>query len=220
MGSNNLHHKRKARKAVSLQRQKAKRSAYDRILIVSEGQKTEPNYFMELRDAFGLNPHNIIIIGRGTDPLSVVKFALKEYRNNKDYNRLYCVFDKDQHTTYQAALDKIKSTRLASGDTIHAITSVPCFEFWLLLHFIYTVQPFHATGKKSICDQVIVKLKHKNRLPDYQKGDANLFEQIKDKLEKAKERAKRVRQHNQATGTDNPSTQVDELVEYLQKLKK
>jgi hypothetical protein len=47
MGSNNLHHKRKARKAVSLQRQKAKRSAYDRILIVSEGQKTEPNYFME-----------------------------------------------------------------------------------------------------------------------------------------------------------------------------
>lgn len=42
MGSDNLFHKRKERKAASLRRAKAKRSPYDVVLIVCEGAKTEP----------------------------------------------------------------------------------------------------------------------------------------------------------------------------------
>jgi hypothetical protein len=61
MGTDNLFHKRKARQAESLQRKKAKRDPYARILIVCEGKKTEPNYFKDLRKAFGLNPMNVVI---------------------------------------------------------------------------------------------------------------------------------------------------------------
>ena len=46
MGSEDLFHKRKAKAADSLKRRKAKRSSYDKVLIVCEGEKTEPNYFM------------------------------------------------------------------------------------------------------------------------------------------------------------------------------
>jgi hypothetical protein len=43
MGSEDLFHKRKARSANKLARKKANRASYDRILIVCEGEKTEPH---------------------------------------------------------------------------------------------------------------------------------------------------------------------------------
>ena len=45
MGSEDLFHKRKAKSAEQLERRKAKRSPYEKVLIVCEGEKTEPNYF-------------------------------------------------------------------------------------------------------------------------------------------------------------------------------
>jgi hypothetical protein len=47
MGSDNLFHKRKARQIESLRRKKARRASYETVLIVCEGEKTEPNYFKE-----------------------------------------------------------------------------------------------------------------------------------------------------------------------------
>ncbi|WP_224217287.1 RloB family protein [Vibrio cholerae] len=49
MGSDNLHHKRKAKAERELSRRKSKRSSYEKVLIVCEGEKTEPNYFNEPR---------------------------------------------------------------------------------------------------------------------------------------------------------------------------
>ena len=39
----------KERQRQQLERKLARRASYDRILIVSEGSKTEPNYFGEIR---------------------------------------------------------------------------------------------------------------------------------------------------------------------------
>lgn len=36
------------------------------------------------------------------------------------------------------------------GSKIFAIPSVPCFEFWLLLHFAYTTRPFDAPAGDSV----------------------------------------------------------------------
>ncbi|MCD6198288.1 MAG: hypothetical protein J7K15_06905 [Deltaproteobacteria bacterium] len=47
MGTDNLFHKRKERKAESLRRRRAMKAPYDVILIVCEGEKTEPNYFSD-----------------------------------------------------------------------------------------------------------------------------------------------------------------------------
>lgn len=53
MGTDDLFHKRKQRRATSLQRKKALKAPYDRVLIVCEGAKTEPNYFREITGGQG-----------------------------------------------------------------------------------------------------------------------------------------------------------------------
>lgn len=218
MGTDNLFHKRKERKAELLRRQRATKAPYDVILIVCEGAKTEPNYFTELKKAFRLSNANVRICGRGSDPLSVVDFAIKTFRCEPEFDRVYCVFDRDRHTTYNAALDKVKRTRLGKGSKIFAIPSVPCFEFWLLLHFAYTTRPFDAPAGDSICAKVIEELI--NHLPAYQKGDHDIFNKIQDKLDNAITNARSVEQYHQTSGTDNPSTRVHSFVEYLRDLKK
>ncbi len=218
MGSDQLFHKRKAKTALSLKRKKAKRSSYDLVLIVCEGEKTEPNYFRSLIDDLQLNTANIVIAKNtaGSSPGTVVDFALAEYKKQKEYDRVYCVFDKDQHANYENALDKIRRVRPGKGHLILPITSVPCFEFWLLLHFAYTTKQFD-TGPGSICANVISDLK--DYLPRYEKGDGDIYQAIKDKQEAAMTNSKRVKRHCVAAGTDMPSTNIHELVKYLRHLK-
>ena len=218
MGSDQLFHKRKARTSAVLKRKKAKRSSYDMVLIVCEGEKTEPNYFRALIDDFQLNTANIVIAdnSEGSSPINIVNSALEEYRKGKEYDRIYCVFDKDRHTTYNIALDKIRRAKLGKGHRIIATTSVPCFEFWLLLHFTYTTRQFD-THPGSICANVISDIK--TYLPDYEKGDVNIYKATKDSLETAITNCKRVDRHCETADTDMPSTKVHELVEYLKNIK-
>jgi len=217
MGSDDLFHKRKQRLAASLKRKKAKKSPYDRVLIVCEGAKTEPNYLKEIRDTYRLNTANIDICGDecGSDPLSVVNYAISKFRKDLDYDRVYCVIDRDKHTTFDTAIDKLRQTRLGKGVIFAAIISVPCFEFWLLLHFIYTTRQFCAPGSSSNCELVISELDNNERIPGYRKGALNIFALTKDKLPNAIKNAKQLQQHNQSTGTYNPATNMHELIEYL-----
>lgn len=218
MGTDNLFHKRKERKVELLRRRRATKAPYDVILIVCEGGKTEPNYFIGLKKAFRLSNANVRICGCGADPLSVVDFAIETFRQEQEFDRVYCVFDRDRHTTYNTALDRVRRARLGKGSKIFAIPSVPCFEFWLLLHFAYTTRPFDAPAGDSVCTKVIEELL--NHLPAYQKGDQDIFNKIQDKLDNAITNARRVEQFHQTSGTDNPSTCVHSLVEYLRDLKK
>ncbi len=213
-----LFKKRKVRDARSLRRKRAKRSPYDMVLIVCEGEKTEPNYLKALIDDFRLNTANVVVAKNtaGSSPREIVDFALKEYRKEKEYDRVYCVFDKDRHTTYVSALDRIKRVRMGKGHSIRAITSVPCFEFWLLLHFVYTTKQFDS-GPGSICANVIADLKH--HIPNYIKGDVDIYRITREKLDIAIRHSKKVVIHCETGETDMPSTMMHELVEYLRGLK-
>ena len=221
MGSDDLYHKRKIRDSRSFKRKQAKRAPYDMVLIVCEGEKTEPNYFRALIDDLKLSTANVKIATNtaGSSPRNVVDTARKEYKEEKDYDAVYCVFDKDQHHSYNAALDIIRreKARGKRGCPMHAITSVPCFEFWLLLHFIYTTKGFDI-GHGSICANVIFDLK--NHIPGYGKGDTAIYQITREKISTAISNAKKVERHCQTGGTDTPSTNIYKLVEYLQQLKK
>lgn len=61
-------------------RRKPTRKAKDTVLIVCEGEKTEPNYFEELKRDLGLSNMDIVIYGKecDSDPMSVVRHALAE----------------------------------------------------------------------------------------------------------------------------------------------
>jgi putative transposase len=63
------------RQQKQLARKQGRRASYDRILIVSEGSKTEPNYFREIRAAYRLHTANVEVRPSelGTAPIQVVQ---------------------------------------------------------------------------------------------------------------------------------------------------
>lgn len=153
MGSEDRFHKRKAKTERDLARKQAKRATYDRVLIVCEGSKTEPNYLRELIDCLELNTANVEVDGEcGSSPISVVTHSKQRYTEEKRkgdaFDRVFCVFDKDTHTSYESALDE--TSKAKPKNVYQAINSVPCFEYWLLLHFEFTTKPYASSGAKSV----------------------------------------------------------------------
>lgn len=220
MGSDNLHHKRKARQAKDLARRKAKRAPYDRVLIVCEGSKTEPNYLQELIDYFELNSANVEIDGSsGSSPISVIRYAKRRYdeekKKNDSFDRVFCVFDKDTHASYEQAVAEIVNFR-PSG-IYQAIPSVPCFEYWLLLHFEYSTKPYSSYGGKSACDCIIKDLK--KYISEYAKGTKGLFNDLIHQTDQARAFSEKASREATGTGTDNPTTLMHKLVDYLIHLK-
>lgn len=206
---------RRARQINDLKRSHPKRAAYDRVLIVCEGSKTEPNYFRELVDHLKLNSANVEVDGESdSSPRSVVTHAIKRYQSDDEFDQVYCVFDRDEHATFHEALQRIRESKRIP---LNAIVSVPCFEYWLLLHYEFTTKPYARSGDRSAADCVIVDLK--KHLPSYNKGDKKTFQQLKGKLQDAIEHAQRILKHCESNQTNNPSTQTHLLVEYLYRLK-
>lgn len=222
MGHDDLFHKRKARTGAELQRQKGDRARSTRYLIVCEGTKTEPHYFRELLDDLTIRGQLVRIAPNdGVSPDRVVAHALALYDDDAGsgdaYDAVYCVFDRDRHTTFDAAVQRTEALS-AAGKPLVAITSTPCFEIWLLLHFGYTDQPFHPAGKKSVGDQVVAVLKAQKGFGKYGKGQKGIYAQLKGGLADALDNADQLRRHCAATGSVNPATDVDKLVLALRKL--
>ena len=231
MGSEDLFHKRKAKKQQDSVRRNANRKPYDHVLIVCEGEKTEPFYFEEMRVHLDLDSANIKIDGScDSSPKSVVEYAqelfIKERVKAGNYDRVFCVFDRDQHTTFDYALDKINSINIelknegySEEDVFMAIRSIPAFEYWFLLHFIPSTKPYSPVETKSVGDQVIDDLKI--YLPNYEKKQKGIYKYSIDNglIEGAKAHSKRIFENSKNTGDINPSTNVHDLVEYLENLK-
>lgn len=219
MGSDDLFHKRKAKNNRELARKNGKRAVYDKVLIVCEGSKTEPYYFSDARNYHKLNTLNIHIEGTGKDPLSLVTHAKALYqeaeRLGDAYDKVYCVFDKDQHSTYQQALDFI--SKLSPKSVWFEITSVPCFEYWLLLHFVYTSQPFYSVEGISSSQQAEEKLK--TYMPNYSKGNKFIYSDLIGQINIAINHAKQIDLEATRNETDNPSTKIYELVEVIRNIK-
>ena len=220
MGSDNLHHKRKAKAERELKRRKSRRDSYEKILTVCEGEKTEPNYFNELVNYYKLNSANVEIDGTcGSSPKSVLERAEKltklELDKGDGYDRVYCVFDKDSHQTYDETIKRISLKK--PSKLFYLGVSIPCFEYWLLLHFKYSTKPYQAAGNSSIANEVLRELK--TVFPAYTKGCESTFITLIDQIEFAKQNAIRAAKSAKENYTDNPSTHIHELVEYLQNLK-
>jgi hypothetical protein len=222
MGSDDLFRERKARKAAELKRQNKDRAQTKRYLIVCEGTKTEPYYFNDLAGGLGIRPSSVKIArNNGSSPDRVVAHGIELYeedaKSGDSFDQVFFVFDKDQHSTYDAAVRQVNDCA-ATGRPFNAITSVPCFEYWLLLHFGYTAQPFNASGRKSACDNLISVLRKKPGFRDYGKGTQGVYSLVKDKTSAAMTAAKKGLTNAKKTDAQNPSTHIHELIDALQKL--
>ena len=163
-------------------RQKRPRSI---TLIVCEGE-TEQVYFEAARIKYGLTTAEVILADNtvGPAPISVVECAEGKCAEPGGYDQVFCVFDRDGHESFDRARDRIRSLagRKKKPLPIQEAISVPCFEFWVLLHFEKTDAP------SVKCAAVIQRLREQH-MPGYAKADAaiarKLIAQVGDALNNA-----------------------------------
>jgi hypothetical protein len=186
------------------------------FLIVTEGEKTEPNYFRLLRNRLQLAATDVEILHpEGTDPLTLTRAAI-EIRDerkkwakkgfNVAYDEVWVVFDLEKPHDERRKL-AVQAMKMKEAAGINFAFSDPAFEFWLLLHEEYTTAPFDD------CGRVIKRLEAfwKN----YAKGLSPTLEFL-EKIPVAVVNSERCRKHHEASGGDgNPSTKVDILVRHL-----
>lgn len=212
----------KERQRQQLERKLARRASYDRILIVSEGSKTEPNYFGEIRQAYRLHTANVEVRPSelGTAPIQVVQYARElfefgdKHKNiqSRAFEQVYAVFDRDDHSSYFEALKMAETLdRKLKNDNkqfvrFQAIASVPSFELWLLLHYEDIQAPIHR-------DEVVRRLKI--HIPGYEKGITTAFGITHERLSVATQRARALAAKFSARSAPEPFTAIVELVELL-----
>lgn len=219
--------KRNRRQVNTTSRKKQTRYTGDTVLIVCEGKETEPNYLEELKHYFTLNQAAVVVDpSSGSAPNSVVKHAKTEIKKACDagnpYAKVYCVIDKDQHPTYMSALQTIKdfneATRKKCDTVLCAIPSIPCFEYWILMHYEKTTRNFGTSGN-SPCGQLISSTL-KTHVPEYTKADRAFSKKlINEQLEDARQNSLATYKAAQSAGTDDPSTKMHLLVDELEHLK-
>ena len=204
----------------NLNRSSAQKEAYDLVLIVCEGEKTEPYYFRDLMRMEKLSSVNISVIsGNGSDPVSVVDTAIEKREQQAKYlpfDAIYCVIDRDKHPNFNQAIDKAKA------NNIKIIVSYPSFEYWYICHFNLYRAPILETGNKSAGDNCVSILNEywkESFSKEYTKNQSNLYALLLDRLEVAIKNARNGLKQAQGESEINPSTQVYELVDYLRNIK-
>lgn len=200
--------KHRANNVTGIRRRAPTRDAYQNILIVCEG-KTESRYFRAMKQDRRISGVTVTESGsHRSDPGNILDQAKRhqreQERSGEPYDKVYCVFDKDNHKDYESTLDSIG--RQPPKGKFCAINSVPCFEYWLVLHYDYTTRAFRN------CHEVIQVLKGHH--PDYSKAK-DIFNHIHDKTGTAIENAVQSKRAASASGTDNPTTNVHKLVKTL-----
>lgn len=212
----------KERQQRQLERKQGRRASYDRILIVSEGSKTEPNYFREIRASYRLHTANVEVQPSewGTAPIQVVQYAhalfVKGDRQKNiqrlAFEKIYVVFDRDDHDSYFDALRLAKSldgklrNDAKQAVTFQAVTSVPCFELWLLLHYEDIQAPLNR-------NEVLQRLQ--TYIPGYEKGECKTFAATNKYLEVAMQRAELLATRFTADTDSEPFTAIAQIVKLL-----
>lgn len=216
----------KERQRKQLERKLRGRASYDRILIVTEGTKTEPNYFGEIRSTFRLHTANVGIYSGalGTAPLQVVEYARQLFEEGdrhkhispRTFDQVYAVFDRDSHASYHDALTRAEqidgTLRNDNRQKVpfKAVASVPNFELWLLLHYENIQAPIER-------HDAVARLRQS--FPGYEKGADNAFATTRPHLQAALGRAAALAERFTPRDEPEPFTAVGRLVDLLVNLK-
>ncbi len=205
------------RTASSLGRQAGNRQPRPHILIVCEGEKTEPYYFKWIKNKLRLS--TIEIKRDIQDPLRIVKEACeskpKKRKSDKlsDYDEIWCVFDVENPIN-NPNLDQ--AIELADDSNIKLAVSNPSFEFWYILHFECTDREF-ADGNEA-------KKYLRQFIPNYSSGNSDFLEDLCAHTDEAIMNSRNIfdchakRLFGKNNRFPNPSTYVHELVEELLKI--
>ena len=192
---------------------------FPRLLIVSEGIKTETAYFTSIKkkihDRFQgniiMDKIDIDIKGTGRGTMEVVNYALKS-RNRHTYSQVWVLIDKDQFTDFDQAIKK------AEDEDLSVAWSNQSFELWYLLHF----QPVSSgIDNKKIIDRLSTHLQQKGIIREpYSKSKPLTYDNLKENVQLAIDRSEKLMlEHETLRNTIpsqmNPATTVPNLVRLL-----
>lgn len=226
VGSEDLFHKLKAKAKKAKKRESNKREPYPKFLIVCEDTVSGFHYLNNAVKHFKISSANFSIIGLGQSPISLVNHAEKKYKQELDshrpeFDKVFCVFDRDTHTSYYGAISKISAINKKIKNqppVFEAITSDPCFELWLILHFRYTTKSYSASQKKSAAAHVFDDLV--KELPSYKKCSKDCFENTINNLSDAIQNSEKLTEYCKKHSTDSPKTNMHKLMLFMQNLTK
>lgn len=147
------------------------------VAIVGDGQ-TEQIYFNDLKETD--RPKNLDIFP--TLPRKIGNYQGVLERAEElvvTYDKVFALIDMDKviHDNQQAAYAKAKNAAVDKGVVV--LENNPCFEMWLLLHFVFTARLFDD------CDDVSAKLEE--HIEGYKKSErfiiaARLYSKYRDKI--------------------------------------
>lgn len=150
------------------------------VALVGDGQ-TERIYFANVRDTD--RPVNLAIFPDYPRKIGSYKgvveraIALKE----NGYDHVYALIDMDKIIHENRMMEYRQSKMTVEQAGVLILENNPCFEIWILLHFIPTGRLF------ANCEDVITEIKKIDQLANYQKGErfltaARLYERYKQEL--------------------------------------
>ena len=185
------------------------------ILVVTEGEKTEPNYFRELRNKNLMDPTLSLIIHhcRGGSANDLVEKM--EYMVTKDElepgDQTWIVADDDKRA--QKEINLLLAWRKSDILFNWLAISNPSFEFWLLLHFDCNYSVIDQKDcEKQLENQLKKELNNKNF--EYKKEFPTKFITL-DKILVAISRAENRDNTSQEKWPDERSTRVYNLLKVL-----
>ncbi|MBF0212327.1 MAG: RloB domain-containing protein [Magnetococcales bacterium] len=132
-----------------------------KLLIVCEDSKSGFYYLDDLVVALQLSTVAVVKPSeQGTDPWSVVEFAKKSLQQG-EYDEVCAVFDGDgilRSGPEKAQFDNA-ITKAGAKPAIDVYVSVPCIEYWFLLHYGFTDTPDQECD--SICNRLSDRINRK-----------------------------------------------------------
>lgn len=192
-----------------------------RYLIVCEGTKTEPNYFMGIRDKINLKYKNsvrveqqieIFVEGTGRNTNDLVEYVEEIVNRSPEfYGHIWVVFDKDDFSDNQFN----SAIKQAQSKGYKVAWSNEAVELWFLLHFEFLQS---AINREQYIDKLSNKFKNIG-IGKYEKKMRNIFELLNEhgSIENAISRAEKLLNvHGDIPPARmKPATTVHKLVEEL-----
>lgn len=196
---------------------------YAKVLICTEGSKTEPQYFEKIGKMMQ-DIYKVILTvkpSKHPNPVSVVKTGInqmEEYSKKNpglSYAKCFAVVDVDHHNISKGKLSQLSEAfLLAEQYDIEVLVSHTKFEVWLLWHVTDHDAYLESTELDELCDGHNIlkgkgKGKKKNIAPDFP------FQNWKEACKRANRHGRRVEANSIG---ENPSSALPRLFEALEAL--
>ena len=187
-------------------------------LIITEGTKTEPQYFNAIALAINHKYRGRIMVdveAGQNNTLHLLDKAVKLVRNSSNvYRHVWVVYDTDDFPAEHVNQTAVQCSILSSDETTyHAVWSNQCIELWFLLHFDFFHSDIHRSEYFPKLTGYLVNI----GVGQYHKNRSDIYQVLKPYMNVGIENARKLANINKSRtpAASAPGTMVYELIETL-----